>query len=101
MHAINQVSDWIEHVQRNLASVERDLGLVRISNPRRPIVIGRPVDLTDDNRSKLNALRGMIPRLDILTYDELLSATRTTLQNLLGTLPDPRTTADIYYLPEE
>jgi hypothetical protein len=43
----------------------------------------------------------MIPRLDILTYDELLSATRTTLQNLLGTLPDPRTTADSYYLPKE
>lgn len=101
VHAINQVSDWIEHVQRNLASVERDLGLVGISSPRGLIVIGRSVDLTDDNRSKLNTLRGMIPRLDILTYDELLSATRTTLQNLLGTLPDPRTTADIYYLPRE
>jgi hypothetical protein len=45
------------------------------------LVIGRSLDLTEDNRSKLNTLRGMIPRVDILTYDDLLSSTKTTLQN--------------------
>lgn len=100
VHAINQIVDWIEYIQHNLSTVERDLGLAGIANPRSLIIIGRSLDLTDDNRSKLNTLRGLVPRLDILTYDDLLNTTRTTLQNLLGTLPDPRTTVDIYYLPE-
>ncbi len=100
VHAIDQVTDWIRYLEDNLPTVQRELRLDGIStNPRSLVVIGRSSSLNDDNRRKLTTLANQIPRLKILTYDELFATSRAAVENFLGPLWDPGPHAEIYYLP--
>jgi hypothetical protein len=86
-HAFNQISDWIAYIEDNRQKVETELGLAGIStNPRSLIVIGRSAALTDENRRKLITLQNLIPKLRIMTYDDLLESARATLTKILGPL---------------
>lgn len=86
-HAVNQIADWIHYIQDNKRDVEQTLGLVGIStNPRCLVVIGRSATLTEDNRRKLETLMGMVPKLRILTYDDLLAAASANIGRLFGPL---------------
>jgi len=87
VHAINQVWDWIQHVQDNKREVEDKQGLVGISaHPRFLVVIGRSSGLTDENRRKLETMASTIPKLRVLTYDDVLAAARANIERLLGPL---------------
>jgi glutamyl-tRNA synthetase len=98
-HAVKQIADWIRYIQDNLATVQRELELTSIStNPRALIVIGRSTDLTPADRRTLITFESMHPRIRIMTYDDLFQTAQRTVENILGTLPDPRTTAEIYYV---
>jgi hypothetical protein len=86
-HAFNQIVDWIAYIEDNKPKVEEGLGLLGIStNPRSLIVIGRSDSLTPENRRKLTSLQNQIPKLRIMTYDDLLASARLTLSRILGPL---------------
>jgi hypothetical protein len=97
-HAFNQVIDWRVFIENNLQIVREDIGLVDISaNPRSLIVIGRSATLDDANRRKLATLQGQIPRLRILTYDELIQTSKALAENLLGPLDITGNNVEILY----
>ena len=96
-HAINQILDWVGHIQRNHLEVEEVLGLTGIStNPRCLVVIGRSASLTEENRKKLATLVSMSNKLRVLTYDDLLASARATLTQILGPL-DLESNLDFYF----
>jgi len=98
-HAFNQILDWRVFIENNLQKVREEIGLTGISsNPRSLIVIGRAQSLTDVDRSKLATLQGQIPRLRIMTYDELVQASKAMAENLFGPL-DITGTVEIFYPP--
>lgn len=82
-HAINQLSDWTIHLQDNKDEINKVLPGISVT-PRMLIVIGRSQDLSDENRRKLTALGGMIPRLRIMTYDDLLVSAKATVEHFFG-----------------
>lgn len=97
-HAFNQLADWIRFIEDNRTSAEEDLGLKGIStNPRSLIVIGRSGSLSDENRRKLVTLQNQIPKLRIMTYDDLLASARATLEKLLGPLGFSGQVARMYF----
>jgi len=99
-HAFNQILDWRVYIEDNLRDVQQRLGLSGISpNPSSLIVIGRSSSLTEDNRRKLTALQGQIPKLRILTYEELLRSVQALAENLFGPLGIGGENVDIHYLP--
>lgn len=99
-HAFNQITDWRIFIEDNLHHVQEDLGLVGISsNPRSLLVIGRSAALSDDDRRKLATLQSQIPRLRILTYDELIQSSRAVAENLFGPLDIAGHNLEIYYPP--
>jgi hypothetical protein len=74
--------------------------LVGISaNPRSLIVIGRAGTLSEDNRRKLATIEGQIPRLRILTYDDLIQGARAVAENLFGPLDIAGQNVEVYYPP--
>jgi hypothetical protein len=86
-HAINQIADWVRFIEDNRTNVEQELGLTGIStNPRSLIVIGRSESLRLEDRRKLATLQNQIPKLRIMTYDDLLASARATLERILGPL---------------
>lgn len=85
--AINQLRDWVRYIEDNKSTVERELGLRGISaSPRRLVIIGRSASLTEENRRILTTLQNDQPKLRVLTYDDLLTNARSTLENILGPL---------------
>lgn len=100
-HAINQISDWIRYIEDNRQKVETELGLTGIStNPRSLVVIGRSDTLTTDDRRKLTTIQNQIPKLRILTYDDLLASARATLERILGPLSFRGQNVRIYFFNE-
>jgi antiviral defense system Shedu protein SduA len=98
-HAVNQVTDWIRYLEDNLSTVQRELGLEGIStNPRSLIVIGRSAGLSDADRRKLTTVQNMVPKLQILTYDDVLAAGEATIANLFGPRLIMGAGAEIYYI---
>jgi hypothetical protein len=83
-HAINQIHDWMQHIQDHRDDVERSVPGIS-PNPRGLIVMGRSASLTDENRRKLATIAANT-RMRILTYDDVLAAARAALEQLLGPL---------------
>ena len=99
-HAFNQITDWRIFIEDNLREVQEELGLVGMSaNPRSLIVIGRSTTLSEDDRRKLTTLQNQIPRLRILTYDDLIQSSKAVAENLFGPLDFTGQNLEIYYLP--
>src|SRR6266851_5144234 len=97
-HAINQVEDWLRYIQDNLTTVQKELGLTGLSpHPQCLIVIGRSASLSDEDRRKLGTMKGLLPRVRILTYDDLLMAATQSIENLLGSLVNTEGAVEIYY----
>lgn len=97
-HAIGQVADWRRYLEDNLLTVQRELGLDGISsNPQCLIVIGRSVSLNEKNRRKLVTLENMMPRLKIMTFDDLLANAKATAENILGPLWDAGPNTEVYF----
>jgi hypothetical protein len=97
-HAINQVADWISYIEDDRKRVEDELGLVGIStNPRSLIVIGRSDSLRPEDRRKLTTLQNQIPKLRIMTYDDLLASARATLERILGPLEFGGPNVSVYF----
>lgn len=87
-------------LEDNLSTVQRELGLVGISaSPRSVLVIGRSASLTEHNRRKLTTLENTMPKLKIMTYDDVFANARAVAENLLGPLWDPGPNAQVYFLP--
>jgi hypothetical protein len=96
-HAFNQIIDWRVFIEDNPQKVE-EIGLVHMSpNPRSLIVIGRSSGLTEENRRKLATLQGQIPKLRILTYDELIQTSKAMAENLFGPLDITGDNVEILY----
>jgi hypothetical protein len=73
--------------QDNKTAVEEKLDLVGISTtPRTLVVIGRTASLSEDNRRKLVVIQGQSPKLQILTYDDVILRARANLERLFGPL---------------
>jgi hypothetical protein len=84
-HAINQILDWLQYIEDNKQKVENEFGLTGIStSPRSLIVIGRSDTLNSEDRRKLTTIQNQIPRLRIITYDDLLDGARATIERILG-----------------
>lgn len=97
-HAINQITDWIQHISDNREKVEQELGLAGIStNPRTLVVIGRSAGLTDENRKKIASLQALHNKLRILTYDDLIASAKANLERILGPLDIQGQNVEIYY----
>jgi hypothetical protein len=61
--------------------------LIGISTtPRTLVVIGRNAGLSEENRRKLVVMQGQTPKLQILTYDEIILRARANLERLFGPL---------------
>src|SRR6267143_347333 len=100
VHAIDQILDWRVFLEDNLGGVQKDLGLAGISsNPRSLVVIGRSAALSPDNRRKLTTLEGQVPRLRVLTYDDVIQNARAVAENLFGPMSIVGQNIDIYYFP--
>jgi hypothetical protein len=100
-HAINQIQDWLAYLGDNKALVEAELGLTGISiSPRMLVVIGRSADLTEENRKKLTVIQASIPKLRILTYDDLIANTRANLERILGPLTFGAQGAEFYWFKQ-
>jgi hypothetical protein len=98
-HAIDQVTDWRRYMEDNLRTVQSELGLEGISsNPSCLIVIGRSVSLDDANKRKLVALQNTMPKLRIMTYDDLIANAKAAAENILGPLWDAGPGAEVYLL---
>lgn len=99
-HAFNQIIDWRIFIEDNLRKAQEEMGLVGISsNPRSLIVIGRSAALTDGDHRKLATLQSQIPRLRILTYDELIQSSKAMAENLFGPLDITGENVEIFYPP--
>lgn len=97
-HAIGQIADWRSYLERNLNEIQR-LGLHEISsNPDALIVIGRSASLSAKNRAKLTTLQNQMPKLRIMTYDDLIAHTKAMAANLFGAV-DLETTGDLFCRP--
>lgn len=97
-HAFNQILDWRIFIENNLQTLRSDIGLSGISsNPRSLIVIGRSSALNEADRLKLATLQTQIPRLRILTYDELIQNSKALAENLFGPLDLTGNNVEILY----
>jgi hypothetical protein len=97
-HAQGQITDWKRYIEDNLPTVQRELGLSAItSNPRGLVVIGRSNALTPENRRKLQAMQNELPKLSILTYDDVYENAKAVIENLLGPVWEVESNTQIYY----
>ena len=98
-HACGQIVDWKRYLEDNLATVQRELGLIGISaNPNSLVVIGRSQSLTPENRRKLVTMHNESPKLKIMTYDDVYDNAQAVIQNLLGIIWDTPEHTRLYYL---
>jgi hypothetical protein len=99
-HAKGQITNWKRYLEDNLSTVKRELGLSDISvNPRSIIVIGRSASLTEECHRKLVTIENEIPKLKIMTYDDVYSNAKAVIENLLGPLSVMGGSTRVYYLP--
>ena len=99
-HAVNQILDWRTYIEDNLATVQETLELTGISsNPSSTIVIGRSSALSEENRRKLVALQNQNPKLQILTYDDLIQTSKAWAENLFGSLDTFEGNVEVYFAP--
>lgn len=97
-HALNQVLDWRRYIEDNLRTVQRELGLPGMTAcPRAMIVIGRSTGLDEQDRRKLQMIESAHPTIRVLTYDDLVSVARKTIENLVGPLWIAAPPVEIYY----
>ena len=95
-HAINQTAEWIEYIGNNKQKVEEEL--VGIStNPRSLVVIGRSASLSEENRRRLTTLQTQHSKLQILTYDDVISNARANLERLFGPMGIVAQNAELYF----
>lgn len=100
IHALDQVVDWRRYIEDNLKTVQNELGLRGISvNPSCLVVIGRSASLDDNAKRKLVALQNSMPKIRIMTYDDLILNARASAENILGPLWDAGPNAEVYLLP--
>ena len=100
VHAHNQCLDWQRYIEDNLRSVQAELGLDGLSaQPRFLVIIGRSASLTEANRRKLVTLGNQAPKIQIWTYDDLLTSSRATIEKLVGPLWGFAGNTEVYYLP--
>jgi hypothetical protein len=98
-HALDQIIDWRRYIEDNLRTVQSELGLEDISiNPSCLIVIGRSSALTQEGRRKLVALQNSMPKIRIMTYDDLIANAKASAENIVGPLWDPGPNAEVYLL---
>lgn len=95
-HAINQITDWIQHIQDNKAAVEKDFPGIS-ATPRMLVVIGRSASLTEKNWRSLTLLQGQRPRLSILTYDDVIAHARENLERHFGPLSLKTQNLELYF----
>jgi hypothetical protein len=99
-HAFDQIIDWRIFLENNLSYCQTELGLTGISaNPEALIVIGRSADLSDENRRKLVTLQSQIPKLRIMTYDDLIENAKAVAENLFGPLNLVGYNVETYFKP--
>jgi hypothetical protein len=97
-HAINQITDWVQHIQANKQKVEEETGLAGIStNPRILVVIGRRESLSDENRRKIESLQAQQNKLRIMTYDDVILNAKESLSRILGNFDIHGENMDIFY----
>jgi hypothetical protein len=98
-HAIDQITDWRRYIEDNLRTVQNELGLKGISaNPSCLIVIGRSASLTEESRRKLIAIQNAMPKLRIMTYDDVIANAKAAAENILGPLWDAGPGVEVYLL---
>jgi hypothetical protein len=98
-HAIDQITDWRRYIEDNLRTVQDELGLDGISsNPSCMIVIGRSASLDEVGKRKLVALQNTMPKLKIITYDDLIANAKAAVENILGPLWDAGPGVEVYLL---
>jgi hypothetical protein len=98
-HAIDQVLDWRRYIEDNLQTVQNELGLNGISsNPACLIVIGRSASLDETAKRKLTTLQNTMPKIKIITYDEMIANAKATAENILGPSWDSGSGAQVYLL---
>lgn len=101
-HAFNQILDWRMHIEDNLSTVQDVLGLKGISsNPNSLIVIGRSEFLRAENRRKLITMQNQVPKLRILTYDDLIQSSKAVAENLFGPLDITGENIELYFTPSK
>ncbi len=87
-------------LENNLSYCQTELGLTGISaNPDALIVIGRSAGLSDENRRKLVTLQSQIPKLRIMTYDDLIENGKAVAENLFGPLNFVGYNVETYFKP--
>ena len=97
-HAHGQIVDWKRYLEDNLATVQRELGLEGITpNPNGLLVIGRSHTLTPTNRRKLQTMASEVPKLRVMTYDDVYENAKAVVENLLGPIWDTGGSTKIYY----
>jgi hypothetical protein len=99
-HAIDQITDWRRYIEDNLRTVQTELGLEGISsNPNCLIIMGRSSALDESNKRKLIALQNTMPKLRILTYDDLIANAKAAAEHILGPIWNTGPGVEVYMLP--
>jgi hypothetical protein len=81
-HSIGQVLNWFIWAEDNIAYAHSH-GFPGILNPRGIIVIGRRKDLIPSQVRMLSSLNELLyPRIQIITYDDVLQSALSVLNNL-------------------
>lgn len=81
-HALGQVVNWLIWLEDNIAYAQAH-GFPGVHSPRGVIVMGRKTELTSPQLRMLKALNDTLnPRLQILTYDDVLQNARNVLRNI-------------------
>ncbi len=94
-HALGQVLNWFALVE-DYPGYIRDHGLPDIRSPRATIVIGRTTQLNKDQRRMLVQMNGLFhPRVEILTFDDVVQRARDVVRNLTDKPPIPNSLRDI------
>ncbi len=80
-HALGQVLDFQQWVDSNGAYAK--VHMPGISSPRGLLVIGRRMDLTEQNKSKLHRFSANSSTIDVVTFDDLLENANNLFQTIL------------------
>ena len=65
------------------------------------VVIGRSALLTEENRRMLTVMQGQLPRLSIMTYDELVDRARANLERHFGPLSMKTQNLEVYFYRDD
>jgi len=97
-HAHGQIVDWKRHLEDNLQTVQRELGLDgNTPNPNGLLVIGRSASLLPANRRKIQTMMNESPKLRVMTYDDVYENAKAVVENLSGPTWDGGGATQIFY----